>query len=80
MRFLETKNKNYWTSKKCVDKTKYEYHILTGTEDGFMCHTIYSPFITLINCLVVILFLPKVIIIGRIPKQIYTLICIYIIL
>ena len=55
MRFLETKS---------LDKTKYEYHTVTGT--GIMCYTIFCPFITLIVCLVISLFLPEVIIIGRI--------------
>ena len=73
------KNNHYGTSKKSVDKTKYEYHIVTGTEAGFICYTIGCPFITLIICLVIILFLSKVIIIGRIAKMIYALICIYII-
>ena len=45
MRFLETK-----TIIMGLLKTKYEYHIVTGTETGFMCYTICCPFITLIIC------------------------------
>ena len=51
------------------DKTKYEYHIVTGTDAGFMCDTIVSPFIRLIVCIVIILFLLEVILIGRIAKN-----------
>ena len=60
------KNHHYGTSKKSVDKTKHENHIVAGTQAGFMCYTISCPFITLIICLVIILFLPEVMIIGRI--------------
>ena len=80
MRFLETKNNHYGTYKKSEDKTTYEYRIVTRTESDFMCYSICCPFITLIICLVIILFLPKVIMIGRIATKINTLICIYIIL
>ena len=45
-----------------------------------MCYTICFPFITLIVCSIMILFLPKEIIIRRIAKHSYALICIYIIL
>ena len=79
MRFLETKTIIMGLLKKSLDKNKYEYHIVTGTEVGFMCYTICCPFITVIICLVIILFLPEVIIIGRIAKKMYALICIYII-
>ena len=80
MRFLETKTIIMGLLKKSLDKNKYEYHIVTGTEAGFMCYTICCPFITLIICFVIIFFLPKVIIIGRIAKKTYALICIYTIL
>ena len=36
------------TFKKTVDKIKFEYYIETGTKAGFMCYTIFCPFITLI--------------------------------
>ena len=45
-----------------------------------MCYTICFPFITLIVCSVMILFLLKEIIIRWIAKHSYALICIYIIL
>ena len=44
MRYLEKKNKHYWTLKKSVDKTKYEKHIVTGTEAGFMCLKFFVSF------------------------------------
>ena len=64
---------------------KYKYlnicaHHCNRDRGCFMCFTILCPFITLIVCLVIILFLPEVIIKGRIAKKSNALICIFIIL
>ena len=77
MTFLESKTTIKGLLKRVRTKIKYEYHIVTGTEAGFMCDTILFPFIRLIVCLVIFWFLAEVIIIGSIAKKSFASICIY---